>query len=244
MVKGRTPLGTPHLPTAPRSALWSQSQQLVLLCTTPTGAVADTRRKFGMENGEREVRVGSDAKARLKKKNKKREKAIKVGGCTSGIGTSSDLTRRPMTPTKEKAKCHTRMGEAAVGAAGAAGGKKVKGSEEGRAISLPSVSGNKRPREGEEVAAAVQGGTSKSKHHPFPTEYGDHFETPLQAYRDVEGALAVLSKLLSKKKKHLRIWDPYVSLIIPTVQTHDYSQLHRSNHVSLEMCEREHTSRV
>lgn len=52
---------------------------------------------------------------------------------------------------------------------------------------------------------------SISKHHPFPTEYGDHFETPLQAYRDIEGSLALLSKLLGKKRKHLRIWDPYVS---------------------------------
>lgn len=65
--------------------------------------------------------------------------------------------------------------------------------------------GKKRPRED---APAVQ---STSKHHPFPTEYGDHFETPLQAYRDIEGPLALLSKLLGKKRKHLRIWDPYVS---------------------------------
>lgn len=48
--------------------------------------------------------------------------------------------------------------------------------------------------------------------HPFPTEYGDHFETPLQAYRDVEGALSSLAKRLGKKRKHLKIWDPYVSV--------------------------------
>lgn len=31
-----------------------------------------------------------------------------------------------------------------------------------------------------------------------------------QAYRDVEGILASLAKLLGKKRQHLRIWDPYV----------------------------------
>lgn len=65
-----------------------------------------------------------------------------------------------------------------------------------------------RKKRRREDAPAVE---STSPHHPFPTEYGDHFETPLQAYRDIEGALALLSKLLGKKRKHLRIWDPYVS---------------------------------
>lgn len=50
-----------------------------------------------------------------------------------------------------------------------------------------------------------------SNKHPFPTEYGDHFETPLRAYQDIEGALSLLAKRLGKKRKHLRIWDPYVS---------------------------------
>lgn len=53
----------------------------------------------------------------------------------------------------------------------------------------------------------------QASEHPFPTEYGDHFETPLQAYRDIEGALALVAKQLGKKRKHLRIWDPYVSIL-------------------------------
>lgn len=72
-------------------------------------------------------------------------------------------------------------------------------------------SDKKRPRESV-VANALNGMCS----HPFPTEYGDHFETPLQAYRDIEGALSVLAKLLGKKRKHLRIWDPYVSTSVDT----------------------------
>lgn len=83
----------------------------------------------------------------------------------------------------------------------------------------PSDQGNKRPRgDGAGAAAASLAGKKRPResvaaphHHPFPTEYGDHFETPLQAYRDIEGALALLAKLLDKKRKHLRIWDPYVS---------------------------------
>lgn len=172
-----------------------------------------------MENGEREITVGVEAKARRKNKKRKREKASKREACT-GSSTASDLSRLPMTPTQKKGKPHVGTGEAATGALGAAGTGRV-GEVRGRGeISLPSVSGKKRPRDGKVpvAAAAVQSGSgaSKSKHHPFPTEYGDHFETPLQAYRDIEGALTLLSKLLGKKKKHLRIWDPYVSPLIQT----------------------------
>lgn len=34
----------------------------------------------------------------------------------------------------------------------------------------------------------------------------------MKAYRDVEMVLTMLAKRLGKKKKHLRIWDPYVSM--------------------------------
>lgn len=177
-----------------------------------------------MENGERKARVSLEAKARRKNKKRKPEKATNLAACTPGISTSSDLTssRPRMTPTKEARKSNAGTGEAAVGAL-----EKTDGGREGReggggAMPLFSVSGKKRPREGEKVATAVQSGTSK--HHPFPTEYGDHFETPLQAYRDIEGALTLLSKLLGKKRKHLRIWDPYVSAVIPTEHCRcDYS---------------------
>lgn len=69
-------------------------------------------------------------------------------------------------------------------------------------------SGKKRPRQGN---GGEKGVVKVSQlQHPFPTDYCDHFETPLQAYRDVEGALAALAKQLGKKRQHLRIWDPYV----------------------------------
>ncbi|CAM9747599.1 unnamed protein product, partial [Hapterophycus canaliculatus] len=82
---------------------------------------------------------------------------------------------------------------------GSTGKKRRRG--DGTAGAPVSFEEEKRPRE--KFQSRV------SAHHPFPTEYGDHFETPLQAYRDIEGALGLLSKFLGKKRKHLRIWDPY-----------------------------------
>ena len=45
--------------------------------------------------------------------------------------------------------------------------------------------------------------------HPFPTDPGDHCETPLQAYRDIEPVLAALANALGKTKATLRILDPF-----------------------------------
>lgn len=147
-----------------------------------------------METGERatatrvggEGRQGKEGKApRNKSKSKSKKRRRDTG---DGHPSKSDVQRRQQSGGTNKA------GEKAVvkGAGGGGGG-------------AVHVAGKKRPRED---ATAAQ--SSTSKHHPFPTEYGDHFETPLQAYRDIEGPLALLSKLLGKKRKHLRIWDPYV----------------------------------
>ncbi|CAM9263308.1 unnamed protein product [Choristocarpus tenellus] len=61
----------------------------------------------------------------------------------------------------------------------------------------------------ERVLASIPSKTIGSLHHPFPTEYGDHFETPMQAYQDVAGILSILAKRLGRRRKTLRIWDPY-----------------------------------
>ncbi|CAM9521565.1 unnamed protein product, partial [Discosporangium mesarthrocarpum] len=78
-------------------------------------------------------------------------------------------------------------------------------------IPRDSISGaRQRPRGFSQKSADIaQGTTLGNFHHPFPTEYGDHFETPLQAYRDVEGILSLLAKRLGRQRKTLRIWDPY-----------------------------------
>jgi hypothetical protein len=44
---------------------------------------------------------------------------------------------------------------------------------------------------------------------PFPTDFGDHFETPLEAYRDVKPVLKRAAKALAKSSSELRIYDPY-----------------------------------
>jgi hypothetical protein len=44
--------------------------------------------------------------------------------------------------------------------------------------------------------------------YPFPTEYGDHFETPLVAYKHLEPFLYCLAKRHGGKEG-MRIYDPY-----------------------------------
>lgn len=143
--------------------------------------------KLDMETVERQTRAGREGKAQRKNSNKRR----KAGHEQGDGGHPSDGHSR-------QGQQRGGMDSAGDKAVAQGGGAKERGGGGG------AVPGKKRPRED---ASAAQG---MSK-HPFPTEYSDHFETPLQAYRDIEGPLALLSKLLGKKRKHLQIWDPYVS---------------------------------
>jgi hypothetical protein len=66
------------------------------------------------------------------------------------------------------------------------------------------------------TSSSVEGATARSGtrpveplSHPFPTDPGDHCETPLQAYKDVEPVLVALAKALGKTKATLRILDPF-----------------------------------
>lgn len=45
--------------------------------------------------------------------------------------------------------------------------------------------------------------------YPYPTDFCDHFETPFQAYQDLEPVLFSLARALGKAKHSLRIYDPY-----------------------------------
>lgn len=129
--------------------------------------------------------MGAGPKARRKRNNKRRSEVTKAALSGEPATTSSQRTQdsKPAHPAHNNNPAPT---------------------DRARQHSLPSS--KKRRREDE-----VGGAQNSSPNHPFPTEYGDHFETPLQAYQDVEGALGLVAKLLGKKKKHLRIWDPYVS---------------------------------
>jgi len=61
--------------------------------------------------------------------------------------------------------------------------------------------------------AAAMGVNKKSStqvgSHPFLTEYGDHFETPLEAYAHVAPALMLLAEKLKVPIAKLRIYDPF-----------------------------------
>lgn len=155
-----------------------------------------------MEGGEETTTVvGSEGKAK-RKKSKKGNKRRK-GGHPSDARSDHNMNMQQCGETSNAGGGET--GNAAEEAV-------VDGGGGGRG------GGKKRPRED---APAAQ---NTSKHHPFPTEYGDHFETPLQAYRDIEGPLALLSKLLGKKRRHLRIWDPYVSPDVTPSTTYNRSK--------------------
>jgi len=45
--------------------------------------------------------------------------------------------------------------------------------------------------------------------YPFPTDYADHFESPLRAYEDLEPFLQWLRRALRREKTSLHIYDPY-----------------------------------
>lgn len=121
--------------------------------------------------------------ASVAKERRKVEKRRRKKLAKAALSSTNCKSRTPSTPPSEG---HSRVTAEAEEAA--------------------AISGKKRPRD-----RAAGGKSNTVFTHPFPTEYGDHFETPLQAYRDVQGALGLLAKLLGKKRKHLRIWDPYVS---------------------------------
>lgn len=152
-----------------------------------------------MEKNEREAKLGLPRPKKKKRKHPTAAKNTPVAAVTSdsslpdAAGSNNDRIAGTLERDEGSTGKKRRRGGGAVGAA-------------------PSSAAKTRQRE--HVASGV------SNHHPFPTEYGDHFETPLQAYRDIEGALGLLSKLLGKKRKHLRIWDPYVSALACETKLH------------------------
>lgn len=193
-----------------------------LRCAYILYAASCVRNPSGMGNRERETSFRSDAnqnvRRKKKKPNKKSEESTKVAACPLGKsnGTDSSTRSRSNNDTSRQQQCS----KATPSKKTLHESRKVEEEESrgeargGTLLSPASRKKRKRPRGGEvEAAPTIPSGTPKP-HHPFPTEYGDHFETPLQAYRDIEGALSLLSKLLGKKRKHLRIWDPYVSSTI------------------------------
>lgn len=166
-----------------------------------------------MDMGRREQRplVGPELEAKRRRKgNKPRRKKQK--------SAASEETFSFGTP--EAARCWSSQSMGLASPARARGGTidenapphHVDASAD-RGGGKRANSGKKRPRESSGNAEGVGNVKVSQLQHPFPADYCDHFETPLQAYRDVEGALAFLAQMLGKKRKHLRIWDPYVSVV-------------------------------
>lgn len=44
--------------------------------------------------------------------------------------------------------------------------------------------------------------------HVFETDVGDHCETPLAAYRDINPVFDAICQVLNKPKKRLKLYDP------------------------------------
>lgn len=80
--------------------------------------------------------------------------------------------------------------------------KRIKGKGSGAA----DVSSGTTSNHVEEKAPLILG---EDLHHPFETEYGDHFETSMEAYKDVVPCLHELSKLRRKSSANLAIYDPF-----------------------------------
>jgi len=79
------------------------------------------------------------------------------------------------------------------------------------AASRPSI-GKKRARPAKSntsTAGATGGAGGVGERHPFETEYGDHFETPLVAYRHLKPVLEAVARELGKTLGDLRIYDPF-----------------------------------
>ncbi|CAM9404559.1 unnamed protein product, partial [Phaeothamnion confervicola] len=69
--------------------------------------------------------------------------------------------------------------------------------------------GISRSTAGKKRSKSSSGGPGDGPAHPFPTDYCDHFETPLRAYRDAEPVLVGLAAALGKARAELQIWDPF-----------------------------------
>jgi hypothetical protein len=52
-------------------------------------------------------------------------------------------------------------------------------------------------------------GPGRLPKHPFAADPGDHCETPLQAYKDIDPVLAAIARALGKSKAELQIFDPF-----------------------------------
>jgi len=139
-----------------------------------------------------------------KKKHKKlRKKGRKAGGGPDNTEAGSLVTGQlqgpnPLKPTKRHTDGHDEdtpdmkaSTSPAVAGKGAAPSNKRDAATQGKPAALPA---NKK---------------TKSSKWPFPTDYLDHFETSLDAIKDIEPMLVRLAHALGKSKAQLVVYDPY-----------------------------------
>ena len=74
-----------------------------------------------------------------------------------------------------------------------------------------------------------------SDSYPFPVEYGDHFETPLEAYKDVAPVLSAVAKRLRKPTNTLAVYDPYYckGAAVRQLAQLGFNKVHNVNEVRL-----------
>jgi len=95
----------------------------------------------------------------------------------------------------------------------------INGSATARPVAVADVAAASRPSIGKKRARPAKSNTSTApvtggaggvgERHPFETEYGDHFETPLVAYRHLKPVLEAVARELGKTPGDLRIYDPF-----------------------------------
>ena len=99
-----------------------------------------------------------------------------------------------------------------------------------------------REREGGRFSVAETGGSGAHDipngakltgggRYPFETDYNDHFETSLAAYRDIAPILDLYAQRLGKTRSQLRIYDPYfcAGAMVSHLQSLGFSNVHNTN---------------
>jgi hypothetical protein len=148
--------------------------------------------------------------------------AFALGSACPNPGMS--LAPETKLQSKPKQRKKTHQTSVAAAATPTQTGQALTFVEKGPAASKHAVAVKAQPSKKRKRADPIT-------EHPFPTDYCDHFETPLRAYQDIEAVLAALAKKLSKSRAQLRIWDPYFceGAVTQHLKALGYSSVHHEN---------------
>jgi len=168
---------------------------------------------------------------RLKKKEgrSKPEAAAERDGPVLAAGDAAVLNEAGKKKKKKKKKKMRKMlGEASPGLCDDSNHGSDREGEQGE-------TGGRAVRE---HTAASESKSSPAKmqkpagmQHPFITDYNDHFETSLDAYKDIAPLLDLYAAKLGKSRATLRIYDPYycAGATVAHLQKLGFNHVHNTN---------------